>query len=208
MGWEDVAWNDIGGDSLTSHSYIKNVYQSSDSSWLLPVDRDSLEEQFDVEGDMLDFDWAKQERTETGLQPTHFPISNANNLNSPSKSIDQDFTLFPSYEEPTRRDTRAERIALANDPDLMYLLDDTIPQESVDDTYLQHPPTEHVDYLTHQWEEEDVCASWRKIVADRQGPNDLQARLENASWRSWTQMRLHLDLLPAETIHWYVLPIL
>jgi hypothetical protein len=51
-----------------------------------------------------------------------------------------------------------------------------------DDTALCTQPSQHVDYLSHNWAEEDIWASWSHIKSKRSGYTN-GARLENASWR-------------------------
>ena len=70
-----------------------------------------------------------------------------------------------------------------------------------DDTAIESMPTRHVDYLAHNWKEEDIWASWKHIVAKRKlysnGP-----RLENASWRTWTKLKCQLKTVSPETLNW------
>lgn len=78
--------------------------------------------------------------------------------------------------------------------------------DTVDDTYLQHPPTMHVDYLSHEWREEDISASWRFTMSNghREGEEFKRSRLLNALWRRWGKTRFNLGTLPAEEIDWFV----
>ncbi|KAI1459022.1 hypothetical protein F4805DRAFT_473701 [Annulohypoxylon moriforme] len=70
-----------------------------------------------------------------------------------------------------------------------------------DDTAVEHHPTQHVDYLSHDWREEDIWSSWRYIVSKRReysnGP-----RLENASWRTWMKAKYKLKTVTPETLNW------
>ena len=70
-----------------------------------------------------------------------------------------------------------------------------------DDSAIADAPTRHVDYLSHNWKEEDIWASWRHIVAKR---NDYSnsSRLENASWRTWAKAKYHLKTVSPETLNW------
>ena len=76
-------------------------------------------------------------------------------------------------------------------------------ERAADDTAAQHHPTRHVDYLSHEWQEEDIYASW-KHVSSRRKALPYGRRLENASWRMWSRMRLNLEAVSPETIGWYV----
>jgi hypothetical protein len=70
-----------------------------------------------------------------------------------------------------------------------------------DDTLVQMQPLRHVDYLSHGWEEEDLWASWRHIVSKRR-VYDNSARLENASWRTWTMLKNKLKTVSPESLNW------
>lgn len=61
-----------------------------------------------------------------------------------------------------------------------------------------------VDYLSHQWAEEDVWRSWRSMTRHKfEISNGL--RLENASWRTWWKQRNKLRTVSPETLNWSVL---
>ena len=70
-----------------------------------------------------------------------------------------------------------------------------------DDTTIKSEPTRHVDYLSHNWNEEDICASWRHIVANRNVCTN-SPRLENASWRTWAKSKYRLKTISPETLNW------
>ncbi|KAG8823072.1 hypothetical protein FRC19_004662 [Serendipita sp. 401] len=62
-----------------------------------------------------------------------------------------------------------------------------------------------VDYLSHQWAEEDVWRSWRSMTrAKYEIANGM--RLENASWRTWWKQRNKLKTISPETLNWSVIP--
>ena len=75
---------------------------------------------------------------------------------------------------------------------------------SWEDTSLEDVPTRNVDYLSHEWVEEDIWTSWRYILAR----NDFRdkVRLENASWRTWAKLRCHLMTVSPDTLNWLVVP--
>lgn len=75
-------------------------------------------------------------------------------------------------------------------------------EHAEDDTALRHHPTHHVDYLSHDWKEEDIWSSWRYIISRR---NDFTnaSRLENASWRTWMKSKYRLKTVSPETLNWY-----
>ena len=72
-----------------------------------------------------------------------------------------------------------------------------------DDSSLSTQPRGQVDYLSHEWREEDVWRSWRNMTRQK---NEIAngARLENASWRTWWKQRNKLKTISPETLNWYV----
>lgn len=72
-----------------------------------------------------------------------------------------------------------------------------------DDTAISKEPTRHVDYLTHNWDEEDIWSSWKHVVSRRKAYSE-SPRLENASWRSWTKSMYKLKTVSPERLNWYV----
>ncbi|KII91806.1 hypothetical protein PLICRDRAFT_51930 [Plicaturopsis crispa FD-325 SS-3] len=73
----------------------------------------------------------------------------------------------------------------------------TIP----DDSAVSTQPQGQVDYLSHDWQEEDVWRSWRNMTRQK---NEIAngMRLENASWRTWWKQRNHLKTVTPETLNW------
>jgi len=71
----------------------------------------------------------------------------------------------------------------------------------VDDTALRDEPSRHVDYLSHDWKEEDIWSSWKHIVSKRRYYGE-RSRLENASWRTWAKSKYHLKTVSPETLNW------
>ncbi|KAG0639943.1 hypothetical protein HOY80DRAFT_1009235 [Tuber brumale] len=70
-----------------------------------------------------------------------------------------------------------------------------------DDSVVRHEPSRHVDYLSHDWKEEDIWASWRYMVGKRKVYSNA-ARLENASWRTWAKAKFKLKTVSPETLNW------
>ncbi|PQE18731.1 phosphatase type 1 complex subunit Hex2 Reg1 protein [Rutstroemia sp. NJR-2017a BBW] len=73
--------------------------------------------------------------------------------------------------------------------------------ETVDDTAVQVQPSHHVDYLAHDWPEEDLWASWKYVQSNRSAYENSR-RLENASWRCWAKKRSNLKTIAPETVDW------
>jgi hypothetical protein len=70
-----------------------------------------------------------------------------------------------------------------------------------DDSSVSTLPRGQVDYLSHDWQEEDVWRSWRKMTRQKyEITNGL--RLENASWRTWWKQRNKLKTVTPETLNW------
>ncbi|KAL1901766.1 protein phosphatase regulator [Ceratocystis pirilliformis] len=72
---------------------------------------------------------------------------------------------------------------------------------SEDDTAVRAVPSRHVDYLSHDWREEDIWSSWKYVVS-RRGEFTNSARLENASWRTWMKSKNKLKTVSPETLNW------
>lgn len=72
-----------------------------------------------------------------------------------------------------------------------------------DDINVRPQPSRHVDYLSHNWREEDIWESW-KLIVSKKGEYSNAARLENASWRTWMKSKNKLKTVSPETLNWYV----
>ena len=72
-----------------------------------------------------------------------------------------------------------------------------------DDSAVSDLPRGQVDYLSHEWREEDVWRSWRNMTRLK---NEIAngVRLENASWRTWWKQRNGLGTVTPETLNWSV----
>lgn len=75
------------------------------------------------------------------------------------------------------------------------------PLQVVDDTAAKPEPSRHVDYLSHDWREEDIWSSWRYIVSKRSYYGE-RSREENASWRTWAKQKYNLRTVPPDTLNW------
>ena len=82
---------------------------------------------------------------------------------------------------------------------LVSVTHNAVPDDSSFDTQ----PEGQVDYLSHNWKEEDVWRSWRSMTRQKNAiANGM--RLENASWRTWWKQRNKLKTISPETLNWYV----
>ena len=77
---------------------------------------------------------------------------------------------------------------------------DVMPK-GFDDIAVQHAPTYHVDYLSHNWREEDIWASWKYVTSNRSEYANAE-RLENASWRTWMKSKNRLKTISPEKLNW------
>ena len=63
------------------------------------------------------------------------------------------------------------------------------------------PPAICVDYLSHEWKDEDMWNSW-KAMTKRKNEIANGVRLENASWRTWAKQRGNLKTISPDTLNW------
>jgi hypothetical protein len=73
-----------------------------------------------------------------------------------------------------------------------------------DEATIKPQPTRHVDYLSHDWKEEDIWSSWKYFVSHRRLECHDSRRLENAMWRAWMKAKNKLKTVRPETLNWYV----
>ncbi|EPQ65403.1 hypothetical protein BGT96224_A20378 [Blumeria graminis f. sp. tritici 96224] len=116
----------------------------------------------------------------------------ANYFESPTSPCTEDSytvtpTLSPVSNSPLTTHSRPES------PELV--------EHAEDDTAIRIQPSRHVDYLSHNWREEDIWSSWKYIVSKRKAYNN-SARLENASWRTWIKAKYKLKTVSPETLNW------
>lgn len=84
---------------------------------------------------------------------------------------------------------------------LPVLLHSVTNQPLPDDSSYSVQPEGQVDYLSHEWREEDVWRSWRSMTRQKNAiANGM--RLENASWRTWWKQRNKLKTVSPETLNW------
>lgn len=129
-----------------------------------------------------------------------------------SEEDEDDGLCFPSYGDNRSGSAPARHVAhTGNGSDDGRDRSPTTPQNSTgpgspilkpaDDTAVHEEPTRQVDYLSHNWNEEDVSASWRHVVANKKTIGQT-SRLENASWRTWTKSKYGLKTVEPECLNW------
>jgi hypothetical protein len=151
----------------------------------------------------------------------HSTPASSLSLDNCNNEDDEDQIVFPSYDDvnyyeqvedpeapasprdtgesytvsPTSNST-STNISRADSPEPV--------ERATDDTGVRIQPTRHVDYLSHNWKEEDIWSSWRHVISKRDVYSN-SARLENASWRTWVKAKNKLKTVSPETLNWYVL---
>lgn len=148
--------------------------------------------------------------TESSLPPSpNFTPTVQDPLYTPtlsSLSLDEEL-LLPS--DKVEAETETETETETKDLDTLSDASIDLPSPSAllnthpaaDDTSVEDEPSRHVDYLAHEWKEEDIWASWRYVTA-RRGDYSNGVRLENASWRTWAKAKNNLGTISPETLNW------
>ncbi|SGZ49675.1 CIC11C00000000035 [Sungouiella intermedia] len=124
------------------------------------------------------------------LAPLVAPSSTTTSVTVPDSTI-SDVPGTSSEEPPSQSSVTTPTPPFVRSPEM-------IPH---DDSDLVAEPSRHVDYLSHQWDVEDISKSWRYVILRRKNVANA-ARLENASWRTWAQRRSHLKTISPEEVNW------
>ncbi|KAJ5909187.1 hypothetical protein N7495_001869 [Penicillium taxi] len=120
-----------------------------------------------------------------------------------SLSLDDDLILPPfdselsSISSPKESDMFSDVSTEATTPLAIW----SCGTPAADDTAVEDEPSRHVDYLSHEWREEDIWSSWRYVSA-RKNDYSNGVRLENASWRTWAKAKNNLGTISPETLNW------
>lgn len=158
------------------------------------------------------------DRTESIADSASIP-SYASTPRSSGLSLQTDLTAdddidFPNYEmqfSSSHNDGNGSSKSYEDDtevPEISTTTDTTRSDSPLhtptvaDDTAIREEPSQHVDYLSHNWREEDIWSSWRHIVSQRKVYGQ-RSRLENASWRTWAKSKYRLRTISPETLNWY-----
>ncbi|KAH9203304.1 hypothetical protein DL95DRAFT_504868 [Leptodontidium sp. 2 PMI_412] len=106
---------------------------------------------------------------------------------------------------PWTNDTCTVSLASDSTPTNNSRPDSPVPagraERAEDDTMVWVRPSRYVDYLSHDWREEDIWSSW-KHIASKGKLYGNSTRLENASWRTWTKSKYRLKAVSPETLNW------
>ncbi|KAH1337664.1 hypothetical protein KXV68_000499 [Aspergillus fumigatus] len=140
--------------------------------------------------------------TEEQLLPTPATLSS---LSLSVSNDSDDEIILPSYDSSHFNDLNEIVSAVASDQASESFLTGPpclhVHTPAADDTSVEEEPTRHVDYLSHEWKEEDIWASWKYVVCRRDIYSN-GARLENASWRTWAKLKNNLGTVSPETLNW------
>lgn len=126
------------------------------------------------------------------VQPEIHPDDNLEPPASPRTG--DSYTVSPAEHEESS-DAGSDDTSRPNSPEHLDV------EHAEDDTALSTRPSRQVDYLSHDWREEDIWSSWRYVVT-RRGEFPNSARLENASWRTWMKAKNNLKTISPETLNW------
>ena len=108
--------------------------------------------------------------------------------------------ILPSHGEYRARPVSKESDAKSNASEGSHTTR-SCQAQAADDTSIEEEPSRHVDYLSHEWREEDIWASWRYVTARRSDYSN-GVRLENASWRTWAKFKHDLRTISPEALDW------
>lgn len=121
-----------------------------------------------------------------------------------SLSLDEDLvpTDDPELSESSPQDVKSEEGPEDIEGDVDVSASPSLwTSPAADDSSVEDEPSRHVDYLAHEWKEEDIWASWR-YVTSRKNDYSNGVRLENASWRTWAKAKNNLGTISPETLNW------
>ena len=130
-----------------------------------------------------------------------FPSYDNDGSFAPMQELGHSLEPHPSP-ELIRSDTITPSASEDSLPTPSYVENAEFQATAGDDTALRREPTRHVDYLSHNWREEDIWSSWRYVVAKRKAYSN-STRLENASWRTWTKSKYRLKTVSPDILNWY-----
>lgn len=166
-------------ETIHADSAAPSIVSTPASSWTLDP-RDEEEEEPEEDAQIL------------------FPSYDKPYLHAHPEAEDLEPPLSPrtgdSYTvSPTSNDDESADASSPGSPNIV--------DHAEDDSAVRKHPSRHVDYLSHNWKEEDIWSSWKLIVSKRKAYNN-SARLENASWRTWMKAKNKLKTVSPETLNW------
>lgn len=123
----------------------------------------------------------------------------------PAITEDKDEIHFPSYDDQGHFNECVEKpsiqITASSEQEIISA---SLNEHFEDDIAVRIQPFMAVDYLSHDWLEEDIWSSWKHLRSNKNlYPNS--ERLENACWRTWEKRRRNLRTIQPEKLKWYSL---
>ena len=136
------------------------------------------------------------------------PVASSNSSLYLSEDLDDDTITLPLYDEGCYGGkeefdysiSTTASINMHNPNQSLSELPPMLPTVG-DDNSIENEPTRHVDYLSHDWREEDIWTSWRYVIT-RRNIYSNSTRLENASWRTWAKLKYGLRTVTPESLNW------
>ncbi|KAF7713404.1 Uncharacterized protein PECH_008996 [Penicillium ucsense] len=126
-------------------------------------------------------------------------------LSSLSLADDHEDLILPAYDTELHKLPKSLESDRDRDQDTVSDASQTptwsCQTPAADDTSVEEEPSRHVDYLSHEWREEDILASWRYVTARKESYSN-GVRLENASWRTWAKAKHNLGTVSPEALNW------
>lgn len=164
----------------------------------------------DMRDDLLDYDSDSERETElhVGAAPRFSRSLSQSTSTMSFKSLgashDEDHISLPSYEETKSLVASLSTASLTSLGTSQPAQPEHV-ERAEDDTAVLATPSKHVDFLSHEWTEEELFATWKylKAKSSRKVYNN-STRLINASWRLWMKERYQLETTKPKTINWYV----
>ncbi|KAL8901050.1 MAG: hypothetical protein Q9207_005399 [Kuettlingeria erythrocarpa] len=181
LGYDNRPSNSLPSSAPSSPPLSQPQFSNQPSYTSTPSSSLSLDEECPVEDEDIQFPSYSDEASRTQKPPTEPPGIPQETPSLLAASSDGTLSSTSS------RNTKGHKLRSSG--------------SAGDDMQLQRVPTRHVDYLSHNWKEEDIWSSWRHIVSRRNSYGN-STRLENASWRTWAKSKNRLKTVSPETLNW------
>ncbi|RKF61582.1 putative protein phosphatase type 1 complex subunit hex2 reg1 [Golovinomyces cichoracearum] len=181
----------IGFPNLIAESTGDPLYEESSPRILQPYSSYHMSSEIESPSDSCDMNDEEDPLSFPSYDEVAYYKSSEDSTSPLSPPIEDSYTVSPTL-SPTSNST-SSIISRPQSPEFS--------RHAEDDTAIRIQPSRHVDYLSHNWHEEDIWSSWKHVVSRRKAYNN-SARLENASWRSWIKAKYKLKTVSPETLNW------
>ncbi|CAG8955395.1 hypothetical protein HYFRA_00011379 [Hymenoscyphus fraxineus] len=138
------------------------------------------------------------------LSSRHFGAETPNmTLKSLGSAHEEEHISLPSYDEEKKSLVASLSSASLTSLGSSQPIEAECVERAVDDTAILATPSKHVDFLSHDWNQCDLLATWKYLntKSSRKTYNN-STRLINASWRLWTKERYQLETVKPISINW------